>query len=193
MRRARTELTLTEWVVLALIAEGPTHGWAVVRAMRPDGPLGVVWSSRAPLVYRAIRILMNADLVRAVGSADGRGPSRTVLEATPAGHEAVGEWLAEPVAHVRDLRSELLAKLLLLERRGLDPDRLIGRQREHLETLAMRLDSQLADAGDGSQRLVTLWRSTTTRAAFRFLEAFGGADSSAEPPGIRGPDSAAGA
>lgn len=193
MRPARTELTLTEWVVLALIAEGPTHGWAVVRAMRPEGPLGVVWSSRAPLVYRAIRILISADLVRAVGSADGKGPSRTVLEATPAGHAAVGEWFAEPVAHVRDLRSELLAKLLLLERRGLDPERLIGRQREHLETLARQLDRQLADAGEGSQRLVTLWRSTTARAAFRFLAEIGGADLGGGPSGARGPDSAAGA
>jgi len=191
MRPARTELTLTEWVVLALIAEGPTHGWAVVRAMRPQGSLGMVWSSRAPLVYRAIRILTDAGLVRAAGSADGKGPSRTVLEATPAGHEAVGDWLAQPVAHVRDLRSEFLAKLLLLERRGLDPERLISRQQEHLETLARRLDVQLADASDRSRRLVTLWRSTTTRAAFGFLAALDGADSSADPSGIRDSDPAA--
>lgn len=168
MRPPRTELTLTEWVVLALVAEGPTHGWAVARAMRPDGPIGGVWSCRAPLVYRAIARLVEADLVRPAGPAQGRGPNRTLLEPTASGGAAVAAWLREPVAHVRDLRSELLAKLLLLERRGEDRAPLVAAQREHLGELAASLDG-LAGRATGSERLVALWRSTTTRAALDFL------------------------
>ena len=168
MRPPRTELTLTEWVVLALVTEGPTHGWAIARAMRPAGSIGAVWSCRAPLVYRAITRLVEADLVRAAGPAQGNGPNRTLLQATAAGIEAVGAWLREPVAHVRDLRSELLVKLLLLERRGLDRAPLVGRQRERLDELAAGLESQ-ADGAAGSERLVALWRSTTMRAARDFL------------------------
>ena len=170
MRLPRDELTLTEWVALALISERPTHGWAIVRALAPDGQMGEVWTSSGPLVYRAIHLLEQRGLVRSSGSASGRGPTRTLLEITADGAEAVDEWLMEPVAHVRDLRTELLAKLLLLERRGLDPTVLVRRQRERLEPVARALRRQ-AKSVRGADRLVPLWRSTAAQAALRFVAA----------------------
>jgi len=168
MRPPRTELTLTERVVLALVAEGPTHGWAIARALRPGGEVGTAWSCRAPLVYRALALLAEAGLVRPAGEAEGRGPNRTIVEATPAGHEAVAAWLREPVARGRDLRSELLVKLLLLDRRGLDPAPLVRRQRERLDPIATDFGAQ-AERATGSEQLIALWRSTATRAALEFL------------------------
>ena len=44
MPRARDELTAGEWAVLALLAEGPTHGFAMARAMEPEGEVGRIWS-----------------------------------------------------------------------------------------------------------------------------------------------------
>ncbi len=170
MRPHRTELTLTEWIALALIAEGPTHGWAIVRALRPGGSLGTVWSCRAPLVYRALGLLGDAGLIRATGPAAGKGPSRTILEITPAGNEAVGEWLLEPVGHVRDLRAELLVKLLLHERRGSDPSLLIDRQRERLVSIGAALNQRAASTSD-AQGLVIRWRATMVQAALEFLRA----------------------
>jgi PadR family transcriptional regulator AphA len=168
MRPARIERTLTEWVVLALVDEGSTHGWSIVRALRPDGPIGRVWTSTGPLVYRAIHLLEEGGLLRASGAAAGRGPSRIVLEITNEGAAAVRSWLGEPVAHVRDLRSELVVKLLLRERRGLDPVPLIRLQRERLRPVAraLRRDARVAA---GPERLVALWRATTVAAALRFL------------------------
>jgi DNA-binding PadR family transcriptional regulator len=182
MRLARSERTLTEWVVLALVDEQPTHGWAIVRALRPDGPIGGVWTSTGPLVYRAIHLLEQGGLLRSSGSAAGQGPSRTVLEITPEGSEAVEAWLMEPVAHVRDLRSELLVKLLLLERRGLDPALLVRRQRERLRPVARGLRRQ-ARTVRGTDRLVPLWRATAVGAALRFLSAVeAGSDDRRTPP-----------
>jgi len=180
MRPPRTELTLTEWIVLALIGEGPTHGWAIVRALRPEGSLGAVWSSRAPLVYRAIRLLEEAGLITSTGPAVGRGPSRTIMAITPAGDEGVNEWLAEPVAHVRDLRTELLVKLLLHQRRGLDPSLLIRRQRERLEPIATGLTDRVP-AASGGERMVVAWRAKTAQAALEFLGAI-------EPAGTGEPE-----
>ena len=170
MRPPRTELTLTEWIVLALIGEGPTHGWAIARALRPEGSLGAVWSCRAPLVYRAIRLLEGAALVTSTGPAAGRGPSRTILGITPAGNEAVGEWLMEPVDHVRDLRTELLVKLLLHERLGLDPSLLVRRQRDRLVPIATGLIDRVP-AASGGERMVVAWRAKTAQAALEFLGA----------------------
>ena len=183
MRPARTELTLTEWIVLAVIGESPNHGWAIARSLRPEGSLGAVWSSRAPLVYRAIRLLEEAGLVTSTGSAAGRGPSRTVLGITPAGSQAVGEWLIEPVAHVRDLRTELLVKLLLHERLGQDPSLLVGRQRERLMPIAAGLTDRVP-AASGGERLVVAWRAKTAQAALEFLETVGAAGA-VEPERLR--------
>jgi len=36
------ELSIADWVVLGVVAEAPTHGWPVVRALRADGPIGRV-------------------------------------------------------------------------------------------------------------------------------------------------------
>lgn len=170
MRPPRTELNLTEWIVLALASEAPTHGWTVVRALRPDSPLGEVWASSGPLVYRAVTRLQEAGLLQPVGIAEGRGPNRVMLEATPAGLEQVLEWLREPVEHVRDVRTVLLVKLLLLERRGTDRTLLVQRQRERLGPVATAL-AERAAASAGPDRVVAEWRALNADAVMRFLDA----------------------
>lgn len=170
MRAPRTELNLTEWVVLALASEAPTHGWTVVRALRPDSPLGEVWSRSGPLVYRAISRLQDAGLVRSAGIAGGHGPNRVMLEATPAGLEQVREWLLEPVEHVRDVRTVLLVKLLLLERRGTDRTLIIRRQRERLRPVAASFADRAATA-TGRDQVVAQWRAMNAEAVMRFLDA----------------------
>jgi PadR family transcriptional regulator AphA len=172
MRPPRTELTLTEWIVLALTAEGPTHGWAIAQALRPKGSIGAAWSSPAPLVYRAVRLLADSGLVHITGAAAGKGPSRKVLEITAAGRAAVDEWLATPADHVRDLRTELVAKLLLHERRGLDPSALVDRQRERLGPLAASLAERAASAS-GADLVIAAWRSTAAAAALDYLGIIG--------------------
>jgi DNA-binding PadR family transcriptional regulator len=167
----RDELSAGEWAVLALVAEEPTHGFAIARAMAPDGEVGKVWSVRRPLVYRAVENLAGMGLVRAAGTEPGRaGPQRTVLEITPAGRRELARWLGEPVAHVRDARSLLMLKLLFLARADADSRPLLGAQREHFAELAERLGDAAARA-DGFDRALALWRLESTTAAVRFVEA----------------------
>ena len=170
MRPPRTELNLTEWIGLALASEAPIHGWTAVRALRRDGLLGQVWSTSGPLVYRAISRLQEAGLLQSVGIAEGQGPNRVLLEAMPAGREQVREWLLEPVGHVRDVRTLLLVKLLLLQRRGEDPVQLVRDQRERLRPVATAL-AERAAAASGPDRVVAEWRALNTDAVMRFLDA----------------------
>jgi hypothetical protein len=44
-----------------------------------------------------------------------------------------------PVLHVRDVRSQLLMKLAVLDRRGADPSALLTRQRDLLEPIVAAL------------------------------------------------------
>ncbi|MFV0259098.1 MAG: PadR family transcriptional regulator, partial [Acidimicrobiales bacterium] len=57
------ELSLTEWVVLAVLAEAPTHGFAVAKELRPGTDLGRVITVHRPLVYRALDRLVAAGLI----------------------------------------------------------------------------------------------------------------------------------
>ena len=129
----------SEWAVLALLAEGPTHGFAIARAMAEGGEIGKVWSG-PPRVYYAIEALARRGLARpAKTEASRTGPHRTVLGITPSGLGAITTWLATPVEHIRDARSLLLLKLLFLDRQGADPRPSPDAQRARFESIADRL------------------------------------------------------
>ena len=170
MSRTSDDLAAGEWAVLAVLAERPAHGFAVARAMAPDGEIGKVWSLRRPLVYRAIHVLCDAGLARPTGTvASGSGPRRTVLEVTPAGRAALRRWLWNPVDHVRDARSLLLLKLLFITRSGRDPRQLLSGQRGRFEALAERLTAA-AGTAEGFDAVLVRWRLESTTAAIRFLD-----------------------
>lgn len=163
--RAARPLTLAEHTCLALVAQRHAHGWAVGSALAPDGEVGRIWSLSRPLTYRALDALVERGLVRRRGASPGHGRDRTLLAATPAGRRAVTAWLDEPVHHLRDVRTELLVKLELRRRAGLDLEPLLLAQRA-------ASDEQLAalTRAERSGDLVDLWRAESARAVRRFLE-----------------------
>jgi PadR family transcriptional regulator AphA len=166
-RRAARTRNLAEWVCLALIAEAPTHGWAVARLLAPDGDFGRTWTLSRPLTYRAIERLVQDCLVVESGTEPGAGPERTVLRASPAGARAARQWLRTPVEHPRDARTDLLCKLVLHERRRLDPLPLLEAQRAAFAPAFASL-SRRARAGDAD--VVDRWRAASSVAVRRFLE-----------------------
>jgi DNA-binding PadR family transcriptional regulator len=170
LRRRPQELATGEWAALAFVAEAPTHGFAVARAMATGGDVGRVWAMRRPLVYRTLDVLAGLELIREAGTETSTtGPRRTLLEITPAGRERLERWLSAPVEHVRDARSELMLKLLFLDRAGTDSAPLLAAQRDRFAALAAELESEAA-AAEGFARTLALWRLETTRAAVRFVE-----------------------
>jgi PadR family transcriptional regulator AphA len=165
------ELPLAEWVVLALLDEAPRHGFALARELQPPSPIGRVWTVSRPLTYRAVDQLVNKELASpARQEASGGGPTRTILEPTAIGRRAVRAWRTAPVAHLRDVRSELLVKLLLLERAGVDRRPLIEAQREAFAPMfaALATATPSADTAEGA---VELWRHESARATQRLLAA----------------------
>ena len=164
-------LSLTEWLVLSLACEGPTHGFAIARLLGRQGDLGQVWHVPKQVIYRGLARLELLGLVRTVGEqATGLGPVRSVLEATPDGRQEAAAWLVTPVTHIREVRSELMVKLALLNRSGADPRPLLAGQHEQLAPIAAALAQRL-DQAAGFDRTLILWRYETVSAALRFLEA----------------------
>ena len=171
MPRSRDALTAGEWALLALLCETPAHGFALARALAPGGEVGQVWAVRRPLVYRALETLERMKLIHPVATLPSdAGPQRTILEPTAGGRAAVTEWLAQPVEHVRDARSLLMLKLLFLTRRNADLAPLLVAQRDRFQAHADRL-AAAAEAADGFDRRLLLWRLHSTTAAVEFTEA----------------------
>ena len=158
-----------EWACLGILATGRAHGFAVAARLKPTGEVGRVWSMSRPLTYRALDQLAAHRLIRPVGEEPGiAGGNRTVLAITPRGRARLDRWLTSPVPHLRDLRSELLLKLILTELRGMDPTPLLSRQRDIVAYLAATFDDQVA--GAPSADVVLLWRAESARAAVNFID-----------------------
>ena len=162
-------LSLAEWVVLTVISEEPTHGFAISLLTEAEGELGRIWHLPRPAVYRALGRVQEAGLVSEETIEPGRGPQRTIYAITPQGREAVDTWLGTPVRHVRDVRSHLLMKLALLDRAGRDPADLLIRQKAVLRPIAEAIAAeQTSDKGFDATLLA--WRRANAAAAMSFLE-----------------------
>jgi PadR family transcriptional regulator AphA len=165
-----SELSPGEWAVLGLIAERSRHGFAVRKALGPDGEVGRVWSLPGPLVYRALTTLQSRGLAEVAGAERSEvGPQRTLVTATAAGREALRAWLRRPVEHLRDFRSLLMLKLVLLDRAGEDPGPLVAAQRDHVEPIVAAL-AERVETSAGFDRTLATWRLESARAAIRFLD-----------------------
>lgn len=162
--------SLGGWAILALLCESDTHGWALVRALAPGGEVGRVWSIRRALVYRTVELLHEAGTIEQAGSEPGRrGSPRMMLRVTATGRRALARWLADPVTHVRDLRSELLLKLLFSQRADLDRAPLLAAQRAILVDTVVALEAP-GEAEEESTATVRRFRLETARAGLRFVE-----------------------
>lgn len=156
---------LGEWACLGILYDQPAHGWAIVKQLRPDGDIGRIWHLSRPLTYRALDQLTISGWIRPVGEEPGdAGPNRTILAATRTGRARFRTWLRTPVAHLRDLRSELLLKLVFADQNQIDVTDMLDRQRDII-------DEQAHTLSDGTGHdVVALWRTEATLAARRFLD-----------------------
>jgi PadR family transcriptional regulator AphA len=170
MARARDdELLLGEWACLGILHAGPAHGFAVAARLKPDAEVGRVWSVSRALTYRSLDNLAARGLIETIGEEPGiAGGNRTILAITSLGRAELERWLSRPVQHLRDLRSELLLKLVVAELCGTDLSVMLELQRERIAHLAAVLGAEVP--ATGSPDVVALWRSESSQAALRFLD-----------------------
>ena len=159
-------LSLTEHAVLGILAEEPSHGFAISKRLDGDSEVGRVFTVRRPLVYRALDRLVEAGYAEPVVTEKGEGPQRVIHRVTRNGRRRLNTWLGHPVGHVRDLRIEFLLKLTLLTRSGKPPLGLIRAQRA---VLAPTFEA-LEQPPDESIDHVELWRLHNAAAAAGYLK-----------------------
>ena len=164
------ELGPGEWAIVALLAEQPIHGWALIQKLKPEGEIGAVWSLARPAVYRALEQLQQRGLIEPDGLQRGeRGPYRMVFRTTPEGRAALDAWLAAPVEHVREIRWLFLLKLVLAARAGIDREPMIRAQRAVLLPSVAALEAKLGEGGE-AEEIYVRFRLDATRAVLHFLD-----------------------
>jgi PadR family transcriptional regulator AphA len=160
-------LSVTEYAVLGILGEGPTHGFAIARLFDSFGEVGRVITVRRPLIYRALDRLSLAHLAEAIHAEPGdAGPQRIIHRITPTGRRRLNRWLRQPVQHVREMRIELLLKLTLLQRAGRSPLPLITAQKAVLHPTLAALEKPVGEAPNH----VELWRRHNALAVAAFLD-----------------------
>ncbi len=169
VRTTEQQLLLGEWACLGILYQSPAHGFAIAARLKPDGDVGRVWSLSRALTYRSLEQLTTRRCIHVVGEQPGiAGGNRTILAATRAGRAQLRKWLNSPVLHLRDLRSELLLKLIVADLCDIDIGGMLEEQRDHIERLAGAIADHVEH--DGTVDVVDLWRFESSQAAVRFLE-----------------------
>lgn len=167
-RTTEQQLLLGEWACLGILYTGPTHGFAIAARLKPTGDIGRVWSLSRALTYRSLEQLTTRGLVHAVAEEKGiAGGNRTILAATRSGRAQLRKWLNTPVAHLRDMRSELLLKLIVADLCGVEISDMLERQQAHIEEMAGAIADQVVNSAPVD--VVDLWRHESSQTALRFL------------------------
>jgi DNA-binding PadR family transcriptional regulator len=171
-RTTEQQLLLGEWACLGILYPAPTHGFAIAARLKPTGDIGRVWSLSRALTYRSLEQLTARGLIHALGEEKGiAGGNRTILAATRTGRAQLRKWVNTPVAHLRDMRSELLLKLLIADSCGISVGDMLDRQQAHIESMAGAIADAIPDqhhTGDAVD-VVDLWRQESSQTALRFL------------------------
>lgn len=161
---AKQDAQLARCVILALVTHKPRHGWALYEELAPTGEIGRAWTLSRQLVYRAIDSLEDEALVRRAAPKDGGGADKVVVSPTALGKRVVNAWLEEPVAHLRDVRTELVVKIMLRNKFDLPLQLFIERQEQEFESLIHSIKKS------ATLSPIDMWRIESANAVSRYLK-----------------------
>jgi PadR family transcriptional regulator AphA len=177
MAEIASDLTLDSGLCLVLIRNGSDHGYVIAQRFLPDADIGQIYTLSRPAVYRELQFLERAGWVLSSAGRGNRGQKMRVLRLSKRGAQLANEWLASPVAHIRDVRTEFLTKTVLAQEAGGDVSKLIRQQREFFRPTFEAL------LQERDESVVAMWRREQVRAVSRFLDELEGVVSASDDDG----------
>ena len=161
---------MLKFALLGLLAKESRHGYDLKRAF--ERLLGGTWPVNIGQIYTTLTRLERDGLVTAETVAQTTVPDRKVYSLTAAGHEALGEWLGQPVSDAVVLKDEVYVKVLVhAVVDAADLPALIWRQRTHHLQLLAELEHDRDEAGDdAATRLVLEGAMLHVEADLRWLD-----------------------
>ena len=144
-------------MILALLEEGPSHGWQM--KSRIEAALGPEYGGlNRGYIYEVIHKMEDQGLITSrVESQAGLRPDRSVHEITDAGREQLTGWLGDPVRRTAGFRDEFVQKVLAASLRGADQTRRFCRlQRQALLAESKTLQTLRRERADDPAAAFTI-------------------------------------
>ncbi len=133
MKKKSSDLLTSEYMLLGLLDQKPTHGYELFKRINDAGDVGMIWRVRMSNLYAQLNKLERDGLITGALQPGDAHPARVQFSITPQGGALFDRWLNTVVTHPRDLRPVFLLKLFFL------------RQRSENKMLSDLLHSQLAE------------------------------------------------
>jgi PadR family transcriptional regulator, regulatory protein AphA len=156
------QLTPVSYVVLGLVAGGATTSYDMKQMASRS--VGYFWNFPHSQLYAEPARLVGLGLLAEEREVEGR--RRRVYTLTPAGREALGDWLREPTNEQTQIRDTGLLKLFFGT--GMSADELSALARAQEQAHQARLDVYEAKAPE----IEDPHRAATLRAGLRFEQLF---------------------
>lgn len=156
--------------LLALLAEGPAHGYELKQAMEQRFG-SVLPPLNAGQIYTTLSRLQRDGLVEDDAVAQNGRPNKRVYRLTELGRTELRGWVAEATPAAR-LKDDFFIKLVLARAAGIaDPGELIARQRgAYLQALRELDDVALTTNGDDTAALLIEGAALHLEADLKWLD-----------------------
>ncbi|MGC9029917.1 MAG: PadR family transcriptional regulator [Desulfomonilaceae bacterium] len=115
-KRGNAALNPACFPVLAIVADGPIHGYDISRTLRSE--IGQLWRLGKSQVYALLVKLEKAGLVQHERIGQDAYPAKNVFTITETGKMVLNDWATQPVRHIRDMRLEFPVKLWFARKMG---------------------------------------------------------------------------
>jgi DNA-binding PadR family transcriptional regulator len=170
--RMRSGLSLGEYAILGMLRHRAMHGYQIAHRFTSDLDLGVVLPLDMSTVYGLLKDLQEQGLIDGQRETVGLRPPRTVFHLTAEAEALFLQWLEEPVARLREVRSDFLVKLYFCRTISVTcTERLLTAQIAATTDYLQRLVALQAETPiDTFQRLVYDSKIVAARATVTWLE-----------------------
>ncbi len=172
--RTQDERAPTEYALLGLLMDGPSHGYDLTRQFSPQSELGQVCHLEMSMLYALLKKLEREGWIVGRDEAITEHKSRRVVELSPQGRAEFENWIARPVQKTREIRLDFLVKFYFARQQN--PAlamQLLQEQLDYSEALLERLHLQRDKAANLPQnhfeRLVINLRIEQNEAVLRWL------------------------
>jgi DNA-binding PadR family transcriptional regulator len=162
-----------EYILLGLIREEPSHGYALFEQLQQTKALSLIWQVKRSKLYYLLEKSEREGYLETFTTSQGPYPDRKVYRITDLGREVLEDWLHTPVKSSRFIRLAFLSKLHFLAQQDHQAAvRLIDKQLEICLTWRKNLEiqSQPIDPGDFISSQVFAFRIGQINAMIDWLE-----------------------
>jgi PadR family transcriptional regulator, regulatory protein AphA len=160
----------TELVILGILMKEAMHGYEINKFMSEY--LDNIWHIGTSQIYLILQRLEKNKTVTGTIAFQENGMSKKIYAITVGGKEKFSNWVQRPTEHVRNIRTDFLAKLFFFDHLKLSGGlELIWRQIDLLEDLREKVENSRNSEQDGYRKIVLGFKLSQFDASISWLKA----------------------